>query len=69
MLGIMIFNGDHPDVALEDGILYDGLHCGDCCRYYGNGWIDVRLEYNENEWMLVCHGEHLPIRYGTQVNI
>lgn len=69
MLGIMIFSGDRPDAALEDGILYGGLHCGDCFRYYGNGWIDVRLEYNENEWMLVCHGEHLPIRYGTQVNI
>lgn len=69
MLGILIFNGDRPDVALEDGTLYGGLHCGDCFRYYRNGWIDVRLEYNGDEWMLVCHREHLPIRYGTQVYI
>ena len=69
MFGILIFNGGRPDVALEDGTLYGGLHCGDCFRYYENGWINVRLEYHEDEWVLLCRGEYLPIQYGTQVNI
>lgn len=69
MLGILIFNGERPDIALENGTLYGGLHCGNCFRYYENGWIDVRLEYHEDKWVLVCRGEYLPIRYGTQVNI
>ena len=69
MFGILIFNSDRPDAALEDGTLYGGLHCGDCFRYYENGWINVRLEYHEDEWVLLCRGEYLPIRYGTQVNI
>ena len=69
MFGILIFNGNRPDVALEDGTLYGGLHCGDCFRCYENSWIDVRLEYHEDEWVLVFHGEYLPVRYGTQVNI
>lgn len=69
MFGILIFNRDRPDVALEDGTLYGGLHCGDCFRYYENGWINVRLEYHEDEWVLLCRREYLPIHYGTQVNI
>ena len=69
MFGILIFNGDRPDVALEDGTLYGGLHCGDCFRYYENSWIDVRLEYHKDEWALACNREYLPIRYGAQVNI
>ena len=49
MFGILIFNGNRPDVALEDGTLYGGLHCADCFRCHENGWIDVRLEYYEDE--------------------
>lgn len=69
MFGTLIFNGDRPDIALEDGTLYGGLHCGDCFRYDENGWIDVRLEYREGKWILVSYGEYLSIRYGTQVHI
>ena len=69
MLGILIFNGERPDIAFEDGTLYGGLHCGDCFRYYKNGWIDVRLEYCEDGWVFVCHGEYLPVQYGTRVSL
>lgn len=69
MFGTLIFNGERPDIALEDGTLYGGLHCGDCFRYDENGWIDVRLEYLGDEWVLVCHGEYIPVRYGVQVRI
>ena len=51
------------------GTLYGGLHCGDCFRYYADGWLHVRLEYNEDEWVLVCHENPIPIKYGTQVNL
>ena len=34
MVGILIFNGDRPDIALDNGALYGGLHCGDCFQYY-----------------------------------
>ena len=57
------------DIRFGLDSFYGGLHCGDCFRYYKNGWTDVRLEYHEDEWVLVCHREHLPIQYGTQVNI
>lgn len=68
MFGILIFDGDRPDVALENGMLYGGLHCGDCFRYYAGGWMDVRLEYSD-DWVLVCDGQYLPIRYGAQVKL
>lgn len=69
MFGILIFNGDRPDIALENGALYGGLHCGECFRCYEDGWIDVRLEYEEDEWWLICHEKRLPIKYGVQVSI
>lgn len=69
MFGILIFNGERPDIAWENGTLYGGLHCGDCFRYYESGWIDVRLECIEDEWELICYEKHLPIRYGAQVNL
>ncbi len=68
MFGIIILNGDRPDIVLENGILYGGLHCGDCFQYYENGWLDVRLEYTD-EWTLICCGKYLPIRYGSAVKI
>ena len=69
MHGILIFNGDRPDIAFEDGSLYGGLHCGDCLRCYEDGWMDVRLEYGEDGWVFVFHGNCLPLRYGTQVDL
>ena len=68
MVGVLIFNGDRPDIALEDGTLYGGLHCGDCFRYYENGWADVRLEYADS-WVLIQDGKRRKIKYGVQVSI
>ena len=53
MTGLLIFNQDRPDIVLETGILYGGLHCGDCfCCLIDSEWIDVRLEY-DTDWVLV----------------
>ena len=68
MFGILIFNDDRPDIALEDGTLYGGLHCGDCFQYYEDGWSDVRLEYTDS-WVLIQNGKYRQIKYGTQVSI
>lgn len=68
MFGILIFNDNRPDIALEDGTLYGGLHCGDCFRYYEDGWSDVRLEYTDS-WILVQNGKYKQIKYGAQVSI
>lgn len=68
MFGILIFNDNRPDIALEDGTLYGGLHCGDCFRYYEDGWSDVRLEYTDR-WILVQNGKYRQIKYGAQVSI
>lgn len=68
MDGILIFNDDRPDIVLEDGTLYGGLHCGDCFRYYEAGWSDVRLEYTDS-WVLVQNGKYRQIKYGSQVSI
>lgn len=68
MFGTLIFNGDRPDIVLENGTLYGGLHCGDCFRYYEDGWSDVRLEYTDS-WVLVQNGKYRQIKYGAQVNI
>ena len=69
MVGILIFNGERPDIALENGTLYGGLHCGDCFRCYENGWRDVRLEYVGDAWTLVGPEGYLPVRYGAQVEL
>lgn len=68
MVGILIFNGDRPDIALDNGTLYGGLHCGDCFQYYDRGWMDVRLEYMDG-WILVHDRVYREIVYGTQVKI
>ena len=68
MFGILIFNDNRPDIALEDGTLYGGLHCGDCFRYYEDSWSDVRLEYTDR-WMLVQNGKYKQIKYGAQDSI
>lgn len=68
MFGVLIFHDNRPDIALEDGTLYGGLHCGDCFRYYEDGWSDVRLEYTDS-WILVQNGKYKQIKYGAQVSI
>lgn len=68
MFGILILNGDRPDIVLENGTLYGGLHCGDCFQYYKNGWVDARLEY-EDGWILICDQQVQAIQYGVKVKI
>ena len=68
MIGILIDNGDRPDIAFESGFLYGGLHCGDCFEILSNQWISVRLEYLD-DWVIVHEGKPLPIRYGATVQI
>lgn len=68
MFGMIILNGNRPDIALDDGTLYGGLHCGDCFRYYDGKWIDVRLEYKD-DWVFVHNQAYQKIIYGKQVII
>lgn len=68
MFGILFLNGDRPDITLENGTLYGGLHCGDRFRYYEDSWLNVRLEYTDN-WILVCGDKRLPVRFGAYVDL
>lgn len=69
MTGLLILNYDRPDIALETGTLYGGLHCGDCFRCCINGeWLDVRLEYDA-DWILVCEEKKIPVCYGARVQM
>ena len=69
MTGILILNQGRPDIALETGFLYGGLHCGDCfCCLVNDKWINVRLEF-DTEWLLVHRGKNIPICYGAKVRI
>ena len=46
MIGRLIWNQDRPDIALDTGVLYGGLHCGDCFQcWMEDRWIGVRLEH------------------------
>lgn len=67
MTGLLIWNQDRPDIALDTGCLYGGLHCGDCfcCRINGE-WLNVRLEYNV-DWMLIYNGRSIPVCYGSRI--
>lgn len=67
MTGLLLLNHDRPDIVLETGALYGGLHCGDCFQCFINGeWISVRLEY-DTDWILVCGERTMPVPYGTRV--
>lgn len=69
MTGILIFHQDRPDIALDTGRLYGGLHCGECFQCYMNHtWREVRLEYSE-DWILLHHGKKLRIPYGSRVQV
>ena len=68
MTGILIDNGDRPDIIFESGFLYGGLHCGDCFEIFSNQWISVRLEYLD-DWVIVHDVKPSPIRYGVTVQI
>ena len=69
MIGRLIWNQDRPDIAFATGMLYGGLHCGDCFAFYlDDHWIDVRLEYAD-DWVLIHNGHFVPDRYGILVSI
>lgn len=68
MTGVLIHNGDRPDIVFDNGALYGGLHCGECFDVYVNQWISVRLEYLD-DWIIVCEGKSYPLSYGLPVKI
>ena len=68
MTGILIQNGDRPDIAFDNGTLYGGLHCGECFRLYDGEWLSARLEYDAC-WILLIDGQAVPVPYGSTVKL
>lgn len=69
MTGILIWDQGRPDISLDTGFLYGGLHCGDCFRcLVDDTWLDVRLEYSD-DWVLIHGSNRVPICYGTRVQL
>lgn len=68
MMGILIWNGERPDVAFDNGMLYGGLHCGECFEVFEGCWKEVRLELSQG-WMVVENGKMMPIQYGLRVRM
>ena len=69
MSGILVFNGERPDIMLENGFLYGGLHCGDCfVCYFNEVPTNVRLEYKD-DWVLLHNNQVAGIPYGINVEI
>lgn len=68
MTGILIWNGERPDIAFDNGMLYGGLHCGECFGVLENCWKEVRLEFSQG-WMVVENGKMMPVHYGLRVRI
>lgn len=68
MTGILIWNGERPDIAFDNGALYGGLHCGECFEICAGCWKIVRLELYQ-EWMIVEDGKMTPIHYGLRARI
>lgn len=69
MQGILIDSEFRPDIALSNGRLWGGLHCGDCFScFFTDTWVPVRLEFLEG-WVLLRADEILPLPYGARVKI
>jgi len=68
MTGILIWNGERPDIAFDNGALYAGLHCGECFEIFADCWKMVRLELYR-EWVIVEDGKMTPIHYGLRARI
>lgn len=68
MTGILIWNGERPDIAFDNGMLYGGLHCGECFDVFAGCWKKVRLELSQG-WMVVENGKMMPVQYGLRVRI
>ena len=68
MTGILIWNGERPDIAFDNGALYGGLHCGECFEIFADCWKMVSLELYR-EWVIVEDGKMTPIHYGLRARI
>ena len=68
MTGILICNGERPDIAFDNGALYGGLHCGECFEIFSDCWKTVRLELYR-EWVIVEDGKMTPVHYGLRARI
>ena len=69
MTGILIFNQDRPEIALDTGRLYGGLHCGECFQcLIEDTWVNVRLEYDQ-DWVVLVRGMKCPVPYGSRVQM
>ena len=68
MTGILIWNGERPDIAFDNGMLYGGLHCGECFEVLEDCWKEVRLELSLG-WMVAENGKMMPVHYGLRVRI
>jgi hypothetical protein len=67
MRGILIYNGTRPDIALYDGTLLGGLHCGDRFSFYQDGKQQtVRVEFIE-DWVIFDEKKTDPLPYGAEV--
>lgn len=67
MRGILIYNGTRPDIALYDGTLLGGLHCGDRFSFYQDGMRKtVRVEFFE-DWVIFDELQTFPLPYGIEV--
>ena len=68
MTGILIWNGERPDIAFDNGARYGGLHCGECFEIFAVCWKMLRLELYR-EWVIVEDGKMTPIHYGLRARI
>lgn len=69
MEGILIRTGSRPDIILDDGRLWGGLHCGDCFScLFADTWVPARLEA-QDDWVLVIDDHIVPISFGMRVRL
>ena len=69
MRGILVFNGIRPDIALYNGTLLGGLHCGDRISFYQEErQKQVRVEFSD-DWIIVDDGKPFPLPYGIEVSL
>lgn len=69
MEGILINTESRPDIALDDGRLWGGLHCGECFScLFTDAWVPARLEF-QDDWILIIEDHMMPIPFGVRVRI
>lgn len=68
MRGTLVFNGERPDIAYQDGTTRGGLHCGDRIVIQASTGDEkiLRLEY-DNDWYCMYAGAAISIPYGCIV--